>query len=190
MINETFGINWRIDGNKLSITQESAIIMRKAEKDDFNDIKVLIGNDNYSINYKAIDTVISKLSKLKGEINSCKEIKRNVYKELDVIYNHIRKNLPLIFLVYYDHNFRLKVIDPMLNLCIMDRYINIDDKKHFHFYSYTTDEIIKEIFAKSISYCILEDSKHKGDFEPTLNFIARHMITHIDTYNITNKEDK
>ena len=120
---------------------------------------MVIGNSNYSINYNSIDTVIStKLSKLKGEVNSCKEIKRNVYKELDVIYDHIRDNLPLIFFVSYDHNFRLKVIDPMLNRCIMDRYINIDDKEYSHFYGYTTDEISKEIFAKTIFYCIFEDS--------------------------------
>lgn len=189
MINETFGINWRIDGNKLFITPDN-FIMKKAGKDDFDDIKVVIGNSNYSINYNSIDTVISKLSKLKGEVNSCREIKRNIYKELDVIYTYIRDNLPLIFLVHYDHGFILKVIDPIANNCIMDRRININDKKYFHFHGYATDEI-KETFAKTISYCILEDNKHEGDFEHMWNFIARHMITHIDTfYSINNKEDK
>ena len=68
--------------------------------------------------------------------------------------------------------------------------ININDKKYFHFHGYATDEI-KETFAKTISYCILEDNKHEGDFEHMWNFIARHMITHIDTfYSINNKEDK
>lgn len=189
IINETFGINWRIDGNKLFITPDN-FIMKKAGKDDFDDIKVVIGDSNYSINYNSIDTVISKLSKLKGEVNSCIEIKRNIYKELDVIYTYIRDNLPLIFLVHYDHGFILKVIDPMANNCIMDRHININDKKYFHFHGYATDEI-KEVFAKTISYCILEDSRHEGDFEHMWNFIARYMITHIDTfYSINNKEDK
>ena len=123
-------------------------------------------------------------------VNSCKEIKKNIYKELDVIYDFIRDNLPLIFLIHYDHGFILKVIDPMLNRCIMDRRINIDNKKYYHFYGYTSDDI-KEVFAKIISRCILEDIKHEGDFELMWNFIARHMITHINTfYSINDKEDK
>ena len=188
MINETFGINWRINGDKLFITDDS--LNQKMNKKDIDDITVVIGNNNFSINYNSIDTLISKLSKLKGEVNSLQEIKRNVYKELDVIYTYIRDNLPLIFLVHYDHGFILKVIDPMANNCIMDRRINIDDKKYYHFHGYATDEI-KEVFAKTISYCILEDSRHEGDFEHMWNFIARHMITHIDTfYSINDKEDK
>lgn len=188
MINEPFEINWRLNGDKLFITDDSS--NQKMKKKDIDDITVVIGNNNFSINYNSIDTLISKLSKLKGEINSLQEIKRNIYKELDAIYTYIRDNLPLIFLVHYDHGFILKVIDPMANNCIMDRRINIDDKKYYHFYGYATDEI-KEVFAKTISHRILDDIKHEGDFELMWHFIARHMITHIDTfYSINDKEEK
>lgn len=189
MINETFEINWRVDGNELLLAPAN-FIMKKAEKDNFDDIKISIGSNIYNIDYNSIDTVINYLSKLKGIVNSCQEIKRNIYKELDVIYDFIRDNLPLIFFVFYDHSFILKIIDPISNRCIMDRRINIDNKKYYHFHGYATDEI-KEVLAKTISYCILEDHEHEGDFELMWEFIARHMITHIDTfYSVNDKEEK
>ena len=189
MRDELFGINW--SGKEINVDFSDCFgVHSKADiKLDtlLTSVDLIIGNaiNSLMIEPEVIDVLISKLSKIKDEINALHEIQKTVYEELDNIYSYIKQNKALVFFIFYSpdrSNFRLLVSDPTNMKCLMDRAINLRPNMiDIDVINNANDFYIKDMWARYISENILDNS---GEISAATvyRYLLRNMAIDLETY--------
>jgi len=189
MKDKTFEINWRGTERNVDFTECFGVNAGACinVNDHMADVNLVIGNivNKLYLEPKVLDILISDLSRIRGEINELREIRNNVYKELDNICSFAKKDKALIFFVSYSpnqSNFRLKVLNPIDNKCLMDRAINVD-KERIDVLLLTGNRNINKVFAHIISENLIDYDKDDLIF----SYVFRNLIVDVSAYKDTKR---